>query len=206
MATCTACTQRGLGLIVFSTRSIKNACSSSFSRLGIGRGHTHKRFLVVTIERTERIFCYTPLMPVVPLPYSFVAKVQETCATYPLVLVYLFGSYAREKADAESDVDIAVLSDDGSSPQERLRLRLCLTRALADALAIPIEKIDVVVLQDVSILLQYNVIRKGKLIFAKGPSARIAYTLEVERRYEDELPFLERETEMTLQRLRSSTH
>lgn len=50
----------------------------------------------------------------------------------------------------------------------------------------PVDRLDVVILQDVSTLLQYNVIRGGSAFYARTPAARREYELHVERRYDDE--------------------
>lgn len=119
----------------------------------------------------------------------------------PVSLAYLFGSQARGTADEESDVDVAVLAEEGLLPQDRHGLRVDLSLALADRLQLPLERIDVVVLQDVPILLQYNVIRCGSLILSRNPSVAKAYILSVEQEYEHESPYLDRDVSVTINRI-----
>lgn len=142
------------------------------------------------------------MAPTQPVP-RLAAKIADVCRRHPVVLVYLFGSHARGDADSESDVDLAVLVDASLTPLQRHRLRLRLLRDAADALDLPLEHLDVVTLQDVPVLLQYNVLRTGQLLFAKTPAARQAFERSVEQRYEDVRPYLEREAELTLQRILS---
>ncbi len=134
-------------------------------------------------------------------PPSLSEKVAQACRTAPLSLVYLFGSHARGTADAESDVDIAVLAAPTLSPQERRALRMDLLTRFVQALSPDVPDVDLIILQDVPILLQYNVIRGGKLIAAAPGADRIGYELDVERRYEDESPALDEQTELTLHRI-----
>src|SRR5438045_416233 len=89
----------------------------------------------------------------------------DACRPFPVTVAYLFGSHACGIADDESDVDIAVLVEASLTPQERGRLKLKLLRRLAESL--PIDAIDVVLLQDVPVLLQYNVIRHGDPVFVR---------------------------------------
>lgn len=132
-----------------------------------------------------------------------IASLAAACASQPIVLAYLFGSHARDAADDESDIDIAILAEASLSKEERHRLRLKLMRDFADALGLPVEKMDVVVLQDVAILLQYNVIRQGRPFAVQDRSTKIEYELGVERRYDDEAPFLTQEADLTFQRILS---
>lgn len=138
-------------------------------------------------------------------PTGLSPTLADVCRSHPVVLGYLFGSHARGTADADSDIDVAVLADPGLSPNERLNLRFRLMRHLAEVLDHPLDQIDIIVLQDVPSLLQYNVIRTGQPVFERDPAARHTFELSVERRYDDERPYLERETTITLQRILSRT-
>jgi hypothetical protein len=138
------------------------------------------------------------------LPVGFLSSIRTVCTSHPVTLAYLFGSQARGKADRESDTDIAVLLDEGFSREERWKLRMKLQHSLADALHIPFEEVDVVILQDVPVLLQYNVIRTGVPVFEARPGLQRDFALQVERSYDDELPLLERETDLALSRILTS--
>ena len=65
------------------------------------------------------------------------------------------------------------------------------------------EKFDVIVLQDVPVLLQFNVLRNGQLLFARTPQDSRDFAMNVERRYEDESPYLDREAAITFERILS---
>jgi predicted nucleotidyltransferase len=129
--------------------------------------------------------------------------IREICRSQPVQLAYLFGSHARGTADAESDIDVAVLADPSLSKEQRHALKLRLGRALGELLPLDRGEIDVVILQDVPTLLQYNAIRGGKPVFAAHPSVRTAYELNVLNRYDDEQPLLDREAELALDRILS---
>ncbi len=141
-----------------------------------------------------------PLMASLSSP-SLLRLLRETCQRFPVTLAYLFGSHARGTADDESDIDVGVLAVPLLTAPERRSLRLELTRAVSETLAT--DAVDVVILQDVPVLLQYNVIRRGTLLFARARADRLAYELAVERRYDDERLFLDREADRTIERLLS---
>ena len=136
-----------------------------------------------------------------PPPPALASAIRNAARSYPITLTYLFGSHARGTADEDSDVDLGILADAGMTKGDRHDLRLRLMRAFAEALDVPCEKMDVVMLQDVPVLLQYNVIRNGEIIAARDRSAQRGYEIEVERRYDDERPMLEQETNLTLDRI-----
>lgn len=118
-------------------------------------------------------------------------------------LAFLHGSLARGKADAESDIDIGILASASLDKAQRYELRIRLMRSLADTLNMPLEKIDLVILQDVPVLLQFHVIRNGIVLFERDRSERIAYALRVEQFYDDERYYLERESQATIDRILS---
>jgi len=138
-----------------------------------------------------------------PLPTGLPQAIASVCRAHPVTVAYLFGSHARGTADAESDLDIAVLARSSLSKEERHTLKLHLGRALAEVVSASAGEIDIVVLQDVPVLLRYNVVRTGLPVFGATPSARRAFEFDTERRYEDERPLLDREADLTLDRILS---
>lgn len=122
-----------------------------------------------------------------------------------LVAAYLHGSAAMGHMDAESDIDIALLPSSELSAQERWNLRLrCLGFLMQRFPAIE-ERFDVIALQDVPVLLRYNVIRRGRLFFERERGSRLDFEITTEREYEDEAPYLRREADITLRRILSSS-
>lgn len=135
---------------------------------------------------------------------SIQAAVKEVCGSEPVRLAYLHGSYVRGHTDAESDIDIAILADPALSKEQRRDLRLHLMERMAGALRVDFEKVDLVILQDVPPLLKYNAVRKGICIFEHDRSERNLFDLKVEQEYDDERYYLERENQMTIDRILSS--
>lgn len=137
-----------------------------------------------------------------PLNVERISKAVEHLARKePIALAYLHGSYANERADRESDIDIAIVADSSLSREERFDLRLRALGSLSEILHLDLESIDLVVLQDATILLQYNAMRKGIRIFERDRSERIQYELRVEQEYDDERYYLKRESEIILNRM-----
>ena len=99
-------------------------------------------------------------------------------------LAILFGSQISEKASANSDTDIAVLSDHHLSLEEKIELK----ERLSSELNISEEKMDLVDLWSAPPLLQYQVAQNGRLI--KGEAADfIRFKILAWKRYQNTAKF-----------------
>jgi predicted nucleotidyltransferase len=98
-------------------------------------------------------------------------------------LAYLFGSQAKRKAHALSDVDIAVLLTEQSSPLEQSRARMRLMSELMRLLGR--EDVDVVLLNQAPLLLRHRVLRDGRLLFAADERERVQFAAETYQHYLD---------------------
>jgi hypothetical protein len=112
------------------------------------------------------------------------------CAKAGADLVYLFGSQARGKVWAESDVDLAVLLGSGI-PRERYgKVRAELIAELMSVF--DSNKIDMVVLNEAPPLLVYEgAIQGGRLLFEKDRLARIRFEVRAFQEYVDTAPLRE---------------
>lgn len=97
---------------------------------------------------------------------------------------YLFGSHAKQRARAGSDVDVAVwLHDEGDDPRASLADRgLHLEGVLERALSGPVQ---VVVLNLAPLALQHNVLTHGLPIPGGDEAARRRFYVEHAKRYFD---------------------
>jgi predicted nucleotidyltransferase len=102
--------------------------------------------------------------------------------------VYLFGSAARGTARAGSDIDVAVLFD--TRPPRTLNgPRFVIEGELERALGVPV---DLVVLNDAPVDLRTRVLRDGRLLVERDPSARIAFEVRTRNEAFDLEPVLAR--------------
>ena len=102
---------------------------------------------------------------------------------------YIFGSVATGRVRPNSDIDIAVLLNDHTSPGKRFNYRLRLIEDLGAALRR--SDVDVVILNDATPLLAHRVLAKGKLVFERSPSARVRFQVQTANRYADLVPAFE---------------
>lgn len=104
-------------------------------------------------------------------------------------LAYLFGSAARGGIGKLSDVDVAVYLDESLSSKERFKLQLRLIGELASALKT--NKVDLIVMNEASLPLQFEIIKSNRPILTRPEFDRVEFEHAImsrylDRRYHDE--------------------
>ena len=95
---------------------------------------------------------------------------------------YLFGSFLERTVF--SDIDVALYVSKGFSPYERMKFSLKIGRELEKAIR-PRYEFDVTILNYAPMLLQYEVIKTGKVVFSGDEVNRIRYEAQVLSGYLD---------------------
>jgi len=108
----------------------------------------------------------------------------------PVLVAYLFGSQACGKPHPRSDIDIAVLLQEGLSSLERQRWRLALIARLSRAFRT--DDVDVVVLNEAPPMLRYEVIRPRHILFCRDEGARVAFEVRTMQEWFDWKPRFDR--------------
>jgi len=118
---------------------------------------------------------------------SVACIVRDVLKTYPyVVFAYIFGSYAVGRAGDRSDVDVAVYVEGcGFGWREHVGLM----HRLEDAVG---RRVDLVVLNDAPLLLAYEVVSKGMLVYSRDDELRAEFESRVLREYLDVRLRLER--------------
>lgn len=101
----------------------------------------------------------------------------------------LFGSRATGKANALSDVDIAVWLDPDLPREKQSALRSALTLAAVEALGT--DEVDVVVLNDAPPLLRHRALKGGARLLDRDPRARVRFETTALLDYFDTAPLRE---------------
>ena len=106
-----------------------------------------------------------------------------------VVLVYLFGSRACNRALPNSDVDIALLLEEHErTPLALLERRLDLAAAASEIVG---ASVDVVLLNRAPLLLQGRVLGDGHMLYAADKAAQVDYESHTRALYFDFLPRLQ---------------
>jgi|ADurb_Total_1013_FD_contig_41_758142_length_599_multi_5_in_0_out_0_1 predicted nucleotidyltransferase len=98
-----------------------------------------------------------------------------------ILAVYLFGSYGTEYQTNLSDIDLAVLVSGSVTPD--LAYQLDLSAQLADIMQE--EDIDVVILNTASVVMQFEVLSTGKLLFERNHELVCDFLERVLKEYGD---------------------
>jgi len=98
--------------------------------------------------------------------------------------VYLFGSYALGAEDKDSDLDLGILLDGDYDKIIKLDI---LTKLSGNGF----DNVDLVILNDASILLSYEIVKHNSKIYVSSDFEPAAYFSLVIRKYLDFKPYLE---------------
>ena len=100
---------------------------------------------------------------------------------------YIFGSYGLGKETPLSDVDIAVYLNNQVPPDRFFTMRLSLITDLSRL--VKTNEVDIVILNNASLLLAYQAVFSRTTIYEKNPTIRINFETQVLDRYFDMEPF-----------------
>ena len=100
-----------------------------------------------------------------------------------IVLSYLFGSVAQQRAGKLSDVDLAVYLDESLNSYERFDLELGLLSDLGDI--IRTDRVDMVVMNDAPISLNFEIIKANHPLFIRDNDLKVDFEHYIMSRYLD---------------------
>ncbi len=106
-----------------------------------------------------------------------------------ILFAYLFGSFARGTAGNLSDVDVAIFLDKGQIPGSgpygyKSEMMVTLRQYTG-------KDVDLVILNDASTLLRFQVIKDGKLLLCRSEGDRLRFHEKSLREYLDFKPFFD---------------
>jgi len=110
------------------------------------------------------------------------------------MLVYVFGSASAPDRPRARDVDVAVLTDRPLSLDELTRLR-------ADLVGATSAPIDLLALNEASIVLTHEVVESGRCLFARTPEIETEFVTRARGRYWDFKPYRDEQWRLVGQRL-----
>lgn len=113
-----------------------------------------------------------------------------------VIIVYLFGSYANNSINKLSDIDIAVYVNQEMSENKRFGFRLDLISKVGCLLRT--NKIDLVILNDLSLFLSSRVIHEGKILYCRDELIRIRFETNIMKRYFDRKYYYDRHKDLSL--------
>jgi len=111
-----------------------------------------------------------------------------------VLLVYLFGSAAQPGRGRARDLDLAVMSEPRFTVEELLKRRAELVSATGAS-------IDLVSLNDASIVLAHEVVESGRCLYAQRPEIETDFVTRARARYWDFKPFREEQWRLAGARL-----
>lgn len=125
-------------------------------------------------------------IPVKPSLKKLEEKSCEVFSTSSVLFAYLYGSYARDEALPQSDIDIAVFVRGDFSQKEYAELELTLSIEL-DKLDLGAET-EVRVINRLPLLMKGEILTEGQLIYCCDDSTRVEFETITRDEYFDFLP------------------
>jgi hypothetical protein len=113
-------------------------------------------------------------------------------------LAYLFGSVAEGKEGKLSDLDLAVFLDESLSKKERFNQQLTLVSELTGLLKT--DRIDLVIMNDAPLLLNYNIIKHGKIL-KDDTETKVRVESGIVSGYLDMKYYMDRHTDLAIKRI-----
>ncbi len=112
-------------------------------------------------------------------------KLKDIFTSYnEIKAAYLFGSYAEEEQNRNSDLDIGILLAEDYNKMIKLDILTKLTQNNFD-------NVDLVIINNASILVKYEVIKHNKLIYCRNDFDFSVYYSKITRLFLDFKPYLE---------------
>jgi predicted nucleotidyltransferase len=118
-----------------------------------------------------------------------------------IVIAYLFGSAARDEMTSLSDIDIGILFNSRINAMRRYDVKLELMGEISSASGL--NRVDIVDMEKGSVLLNYNIIKNGKILKSNDENLRVRFETSILSRYLDEKYYLQRHTDQLLKRIAS---
>lgn len=116
------------------------------------------------------------------------STLEKLLPRYPVMLAYLYGSVADKTAGITSDIDIALVLEQGTTESESLSVELAIAAKL-DSSFTPRCTFDVRSIQSAPLAVQGEVITNGILLFSKREDMRVDFETYVRSHYFDMRPF-----------------
>jgi predicted nucleotidyltransferase len=133
----------------------------------------------------------SPMTSITSIKNCLIQYITSEAPQSHVLVVYVFGSFARNQERAKSDIDLAFLVD-----QERYRKdafeATVPAHMIAGKMGMKLNRVvDVTILNSASLEMAYEIISAGECLFEIDPEERLQYELKVKGMYFDFRPFID---------------
>jgi uncharacterized protein len=107
-----------------------------------------------------------------------------------ILVVYMFGSFARNQERAKSDIDLAFLVDPANYRMDAFEATAP-AHMVAGKMGMELDRVvDVTILNSASLEIAYEIVAGGLCLFESDPEQRLQYELKIRGMYFDYRPFI----------------
>ncbi|NVM05240.1 MAG: nucleotidyltransferase domain-containing protein [Candidatus Helarchaeota archaeon] len=119
-----------------------------------------------------------------------------------VLLGYLFGSYAKNTQNILSDIDFAILLKENEN-NFLINKKMEYIGKLIEIFKV--NQVDLIILNNAPIFLQYVIIKDGILVFSRNEKARVSYETTVVREFLDIKPLFDYYNKYLIKRINEGT-
>lgn len=125
-----------------------------------------------------------------------IKKCKEILIEYDeIIFAYIFGSYVKNELRKDSDIDIAIYLANDMDTNTYLRIKMDLSEILK-------REVDLIILNDSTPLLKYEIYKNNILIFTRDKSLESKYKVRTLFEYNDIKKYLDLSYDKTIERLK----
>lgn len=127
---------------------------------------------------------------------NFIEKCKDILIEYEnIIFAYIFGSYVQGKIREDSDIDIAIYLEDNIDTETYLEIKMDLTKICK-------RQIDLIMLNNATPLLKYEIYKNNILLFSRDKSIETNYKVRTLFEYNDIKRYLDLSYYSTIDRLK----
>ena len=131
-----------------------------------------------------------PMTSITSIKNCLVQYIDSEAPQGHLLVVYVFGSFARNQERAKSDIDLAFLVDPARYRMDAFEATAPV-HMIAGKMGMKLDRVvDVTILNSASLEIAYEIVAGGECLFESDPELRIQYELKVKGMHFDFQPFI----------------
>jgi predicted nucleotidyltransferase len=125
-------------------------------------------------------------------------NVRDLFSREEVVIAYVFGSLVKNDFSSLSDIDFAVYLDENLSDDQKYNIYIDLLNNLISILG---DNIDLVLMNSSELLMNFNIIREGEIIFERSKTEKALIESKIMNKYLDIDYYHKRHVNIQLKRM-----
>ena len=125
-------------------------------------------------------------------------KIRNLFSREEVIIAYVFGSLVKDDISSLSDIDFAVYLNENLSNKKKYSVYMALLNSLISVLG---DNIDLVLMNSSELLMNFNIIKEGKVIFERSKTEKALIESKIMNKYLDINYYHRRHVDIQLKRM-----